>query len=102
MSQLFERLPEHPIDPLKKDSIVIGAPFKLGAHLCIPLLRINTGKTPLESAAGHFTATGIEPMGFVVNNQNHVNYISAQPCQTLGAAIARLPQMLETTSQSTE
>jgi len=91
-----------------KTETVVGAPFELGKFKCVPVIKLGIGfgsgggegtetktKTVKGQGAGAGAGVGIEPIGFLVTNDEEISFIQAGKAHGLAAAFERVPDLIE-------
>ncbi len=88
-----------------KTETVVGTPFMLGEFQCVPIIKIGMGlgagggfadspKTGKGEGGGGGAGVGIEPLGFLVNKGDSMQFISTQHSKGLAAAMEKVPDIL--------
>lgn len=93
-----------------KTETIIGQQFKLGEFTCVPVMSVGLGfgggvgeakgnaKTVAEGetvGTGAAAGVGMGAIGFLVSKGNEIQFISTQSSKGLGAALEKLPDLIE-------
>ena len=105
----FEELLNQITDFIKseaKTSTVIGDPFQLGEHTCVPVIKVGMGfgsgggegedpKKGKGQGGGAGAGVSIEPIGFLVTKGDEISFIDAGKKKGLAAMMEKMPEVLE-------
>lgn len=110
MEMHFEELLEKITDFIKSEArteTVMGEKFTLGKFECVPVIRVGMGfgsgggggdapKTGKGEGGGAGAGIGIEPIGFLVTNEDEISFIGVnKSSKGIAAAFERVPDLVE-------
>ena len=84
---------------------VVGKEFTLGEYTCVPVIRVGLGfgsgggegkdvKKGAGEGGGAGAAMGIEPLGFLVTRENHIDFIPTSDKKGISELMSKMPDVL--------
>ena len=85
---------------------VVGDPFHLGGHECVPIIKLAMGfgtgggegdspKTGKGSGGGAGAGVTINPIGFLVSKDDKISFLGIKESKGLSAMFEKMPEFME-------